>query len=317
MSYNAVEDLIKDKKMEVKVKSPASSANIGPCFDCAGIAFPLYNTLRVKKSDKNEIKVIIDEKGDVRTFIVDEKNIIFQSVKRFYEKINREPEGYEIYVETEIPIARGLGSSASVIAGTLIGINELNNKPLTEQDLIDIAASIEGHPDNTTPAFVGGFVVASIEDDGHVLYQKTEWPKEWKITVCIPDYKLLTELARSVLPEKVDFKDAVFNIRKSAQLITAVTGKNEDIMRSALKDRVHQPYREKLIPGMHEIIEELNKEENVLGCVLSGAGPTLAVITNNDNIENIKRIVYKIWYDLDIKHEIRTFEPEINGAGVV
>jgi len=303
--------------MEIKVKSPASSANIGPCFDCAGIAFPLYNVVRVKKSDKNEIKVIIDEKGDVRTFIVDEKNIIYQSVQKFYEKINKKIEGYEIYTETEIPIARGLGSSASVIAGTLIGINKLNDDILTKQDLIDIAASIEGHPDNTTPAFVGGFVVASIEDDGNVLYQKINWPKEWKISVCIPDYKLLTELARSVLPKEVNFKDAVYNIQKSAQLITAITNKNEDIMRSALKDRIHQPYREKLIPGMVEIIEKLNKEENVLGCVLSGAGPTLAVITNNDKIDNVKKIVYRIWYDLDIKHEIKTFEPELSGATVM
>ena len=303
--------------MEIKVKSPASSANIGPCFDCAGIAFPLYNIVRVKKSDKSEIKVVIDEKGDVRTFIVDEKNIIFQAIQKYYEKINKKIEGYEIYTETEIPIARGLGSSASVIAGALIGVNELNGNILTKQDLIDIAASIEGHPDNTTPAFVGGFVVASIEDDGHVLYQKIDWPKEWKIVVCIPDYKLLTELARSVLPKEVDFKDAVYNIQKSAQLITAVTNKNEDIMKSALKDRIHQPYREKLIPGMQEIIKELNKEKNVLGCVLSGAGPTLAVITNNDNIENVKQIVYKIWYDLDIKHEIKTFEPELNGASVM
>jgi len=303
--------------MEIKVKSPASSANIGPCFDCAGIAFPLYNIVKVKKNDKKEIKVIIDEKGDIRTFIVDEKNIIYQSIQKFYEKINREIEGYEIYTETEIPIARGLGSSASVIAGALIGVNELNGKILSKQDLIDIAASIEGHPDNTTPVFVGGFVVASIEDDGHVLYQKIDWPKEWKISVCIPDYKLLTELARSVLPSEVDFKDAVYNIQKSAQLITAITNKNEDIMRSALKDRIHQPYREKLIPGMVEIIKKLNKEKNVLGCVLSGAGPTLAVITNNDDIENVKQIVYKIWYDLDIKHEIKTFEPELNGAEVM
>ena len=303
--------------MEIRVKSPASSANLGPCFDCAGIAFPLYNYVTVKKSTDGKIKVVIDEKGDVRKFVVDEKNIIFQSFKKFHEKTNTENTGYEVNVETHIPIARGLGSSASVISGALIGANELNGKPLTKQDIIDIAASIEGHPDNTTPALTGGFVVASIEDDGHVLYEKIDWCKDWKISVCIPDYKLLTELARSVLPKEVAFKDAVFNIQKSAQLITAITNHNADIMRSALKDRIHQPYREKLIPGMPEIIKELSEEKNVLGCVLSGAGPTLAVITEGDNIENVKTIVHRIWYDLDIKYQIMTFDPEENGATVI
>lgn len=303
--------------MKIRVKSPASSANLGPCFDCAGIAFPLYNYVTVKKSTDGKIKVVIDEKGDIRKFVVDEKNIIFQSFKKFHEKIKTENTGYEVNVETYIPIARGLGSSASVISGALIGANELNGKPLTKQDIIDIAASIEGHPDNTTPALTGGFVVASIEDDGHVLYEKIDWCKDWKISVCIPDYKLLTELARSVLPKEVAFKDAVFNIQKSAQLITAITNHNADIMRSALKDRIHQPYREKLIPGMPEIIKELSGEENVLGCVLSGAGPTLAVITEGDNIENVKTIVHRIWYDLDIKYQIMTFDPEENGATVI
>ena len=303
--------------MKIRVRSPASSANLGPCFDCAGIAFPLYNYVTVKKSTDGKIKVVIDEKGDIRKFVVDEKNIIFQSFKKFHEKINTENTGYEVNVETYIPIARGLGSSASVISGALIGANELNGKPLTKQDIIDIAASIEGHPDNTTPALTGGFVVASIEDDGHVLYEKIDWCKDWKISVCIPDYKLLTELARSVLPKEVAFKDAVFNIQKSAQLITAITNHNADIMRSALKDRIHQPYREKLIPGMPEIIKELSEEKNVLGCVLSGAGPTLAVITEGDNIENVKTIVHRIWYDLDIKYQIMTFDPEENGAAVI
>lgn len=303
--------------MEIKVKSPASSANLGPCFDCAGISFPLYNYVNVKKTNDKQIKVIIDEKGDIRTFIVDEKNIIYQAFKRFHDKTGIENTGYEVNVETHIPIARGLGSSASVIAGALIGANELNNKPLEKQDLIDIAASIEGHPDNTTPAFTGGFVVASIEKDGNVLYQKIDWCKDWKISVCIPDYKLLTELARSVLPKEIDFKDAVYNIQKSAQLITAITNHNTDIMKSALQDKIHQPYREKLIPGMTDIITELKKEENVLGCVLSGAGPTLAVITEGDNIENVKKIVHKIWYDLDIKYQIMTFDPEEQGATVV
>ena len=121
--------------MEIKVKSPASSANLGPCFDCAGIAFPLYNYVNVKKTNDKQIKVIIDEKGDIRTFIVDEKNIIYQAFKRFHDKTGIENTGYEVNVETHIPIARGLGSSASVIAGALIGANELNNKPLEKQDL--------------------------------------------------------------------------------------------------------------------------------------------------------------------------------------
>lgn len=303
--------------MEVRVKSPATSANLGPCFDCAGIAFPLYNYINIKKTNDNKIKVIIDEENDVRDFIVDEKNIIFQSLKKLHEKTGIKNSGYEIRVETHIPIARGLGSSASVIAGALTGANELNGKPLTKQDLIDIAASVEGHPDNTTPAFIGGFVVASIEENGHVLYEKANWCKDWKISVCIPDYKLLTELARSVLPKEIAFKDAVYNIQKSAQLITAIVNHNKDIMKSALNDRIHQPYREKLVPGMSEIIETLKKEENVLGCVLSGAGPTLAVITEGDNIENVKEIVHKIWYDLDIKYKIMTFAPEEEGATVV
>lgn len=303
--------------MEIKVKSPASSANLGPCFDCAGIALPLYNIVKTKKTNDGKIVVIIDEKGDVRRFEVDEKNIIFQSFKKFHEKTNTQMIGYEVNVETEIPIARGLGSSASVIAGALIGANELNGKPLSEHDLINIAASIEGHPDNTTPALTGGFVVASIEDDGTVLYEKIKWCDDWKISVCIPDYKLLTELARSVLPKEINFKDAVYNIQKSAQLITAITNGNEDIMRSALKDRIHQPYREKLIPGMVDIIEKLREEQNVLGCVLSGAGPTLAVITKGDNIDNVKKIVHKIWYDLDIKYQIMTFDPINQGATVI
>lgn len=303
--------------MEIKVKSPASSANLGPCFDCAGIALPLYNIVKTKKTNDGKIVVIIDEKGDVRRFEVDEKNIIFQSFKKFHEKINTQMIGYEVNVETEIPIARGLGSSASVIAGALIGANELNGKPLSEHDLINIAASIEGHPDNTTPALTGGFVVASIEDDGTVLYEKIKWCDDWKISVCIPDYKLLTELARSVLPKEINFKDAVYNIQKSAQLITAITNGKEDIMRSALKDRIHQPYREKLIPGMVDIIEKLREEQNVLGCVLSGAGPTLAVITKGDNIDNVKQIVHKIWYDLDIKYQIMTFDPTNQGATVI
>jgi homoserine kinase len=207
MFSNANEGTIEE--MEVRVKSPASSANIGPCFDCAGIALPIYNILTVEKTKDNRIEVIISEKEDIRTFNVDEKNIIYQSFKKFHERIGYNNTGYRVKVETEIPIARGLGSSASVIVGSLKAANILNGNKLEEQELIDIAAEIEGHPDNTTPAFVGGFVVSSIEEGGHVLYKKIEWNKDWKIVVCIPDYKLLTELSRAVLPKEIEFREII------------------------------------------------------------------------------------------------------------
>ena len=182
---------------------------------------------------------------------------------------------------------------------------------------MSIATEIENHPDNITPAVVGGFVVSSLEEDGSVVYSKMNWPKDWNITVCIPDYELSTSIARSVLPEEVPMKDAIFNLKHTAMLVQAVNTHDEKLMKIALHDRLHQQYREKLIPGLKEINEALLHEENVLGVVISGAGPSVLVISHGNNLNKIRETVSKVWLDLNVKSKILTLQVEEDGARVV
>ena len=148
---------------------------------------------------------------------------------------------------------RGLGSSAAVIVGGLLAANELLGRPADEVALLSIATEVEGHPDNVTPAIVGGLVLTSQEDDGRIVYRKLDWPQEWSITVCIPDYELSTEISRSVLPKEVPMQDAVFNAKRLGMFIQAVNTKDEELMRLALQDKLHQPYRMKLVLGLTKL----------------------------------------------------------------
>ena len=148
-------------------------------------------------------------------------------------------------------------------------------RPADEAALLSIACEIEGHPDNITPAIVGGLVIASQEEDGSVVYRKLNWPSEWAITVCIPDFELSTNIARSVLPKEVPLSDAVFNAQRLGMFIQAVHEKDKELMKLALKDKLHQPYRIKLIQGLDEIMESFKHDDDVLGCVISGAGSSI------------------------------------------
>ena len=210
-----------------------------------------------------------------------------------------------------------MGSSSSVIVGALFAANELLGRPADELALLSIACEIEGHPDNITPAIVGGLVLSSQEDDGSVVYRKLEWPDEWAITVCIPDFELSTDIARSVLPPQVPMKDAIFNAKRLAMFIEAVHTKDSELMRLALQDRLHQPYRMKLVPGLGAIIENLKHFENVLGCVLSGAGSSILIISEKTNLDKMRSVVKETWADQNIKCEIKTLSVENNGAQII
>ena len=312
--------------MKVSVKVPATSANIGPGFDCLGLALPIYNTITIEETvlpgTGIEINIMSEDEDAIDEMSFDdipkdENNIVYKAVEMLYNSIGQEPSELKINIQSQIPITRGLGSSAAVVVGGLLAANKLLGSPADETALLSIATEVEGHPDNVAPAILGGFVMASQEDDGSIVYRKLPWPQEWDITVCIPDFELSTNIARSVLPQTVPMQDAIYNAKHLAMLVQAVSTKDEKLMKIALQDKLHQPYREKLVPGMKEIMDAFKHEDGVLGCVLSGAGPSMLVISYKYDLDKIKSIVKEIWEPQSIKVDIRTLKVEENGAEIL
>ena len=306
--------------MKVSVKTPATIANIGQGFDSFGLALPLYNIVTVEETvlPGTGIEInIINEKNNENDLIdipTDKNNIVYKAIELLYNFIGQNPNELKITIKTQIPISRGLGSSASVIVGGLIAANELLGHPADEKVLLSIATEIEGHPDNITPAFVGGMTMASWEEDGSVIYRKLPWNDDWKLMICMPDYELNTEISRSVLPKEIPLSDAVYNLKRSAMFVEALYTKDEELLKLSLKDKIHQPYRQKLVPGMTEIMDNLKHTNGVIGTVLCGAGPSILIIYNGIGVSEIKEIVSNSWNYFNVKTNFLNLPIEKEGA---
>ncbi len=311
--------------MKVSVKVPATSANLGPGFDCLGVALPIYNTVTIDETvlpgTGVEINILAqDESYDdliIDHIPRDENSIVYKAVELLYNSIGQTPSELKINIQTTIPVTRGLGSSAAVIVGALMAANHLLGEPADESAILSIATEIEGHPDNVTPAVVGGLVLSSMEDDGSILYRKIHWPDEWAIIVCIPDVELATEISRSVLPETVPMQDAVYNTKRMGMFIQAVNTVDDELMKAALSDKLHQPYRSKLVPWMDEISESIKHDEDIFGCVLSGAGSAVLVIAKQSAVDKAKSKISEVMNNLNVKAEIKSLKVENNGATVI
>ena len=311
--------------MKVSVKVPATSANIGPGFDCLGMALPIYNVVTIDETvlpgTGVEINILSDEEN-VDNLIIDhipkdENSVVYKAVELLYNSIGQTPSELKINIQTSIPVTRGLGSSAAVIVGALVAANKLLGEPADESALLSIATEIEGHPDNVTPAIVGGLVMSSLENDGSIIYRKLDWPDDWAITVCIPDVELATEISRSVIPKEVPLEDAIFNLKRTGMFVNAVNKHDSDLMKLALTDRLHQPYRAKLVPGLKELSEAFKHEEDVLGCVLSGAGSSMLIISKNNIVEKVTSTTLEIMENLNVKADVRNLKIEQNGATII
>ncbi|MBO7671930.1 homoserine kinase [bacterium] len=311
--------------MKISVRVPATSANIGPGFDTMGIAFPLYNTVTIEETVMPGSGVIIElvsdynykDKALLEQVPRDNTSIVYKAVELLYNSIGQTPGELKITINSKIPMTRGLGSSSSVIVGALIAANELLGKPADESALLSIATELEGHPDNVAPAILGGAVFSSVQPDGSVVYRKLPWPKDWKLTACVPDFELSTNIARSVLPKDVPMSDAIFNTQRFGMFIYSVYTHDSKLMKLALDDKLHQPYRMHLIPGLSEIMGLLRYEDDVLGCVISGAGSTILLITENDGREKAKSVVKSVWNDHNIKADLYDFDVENEGAKII
>lgn len=268
----------------VKIRIPASSANLGSGFDCLGVGLDLYNYVFAEEYDG--CKIVSDERVPT-----DESNLVYQSARRLFEVCGKPFKGLYIEEKSNIPFARGLGSSSACIAGGLFSANELLSRPLKKSELLDLAAELEGHPDNVAPALLGGLTVC-VMDEKRVRFVKSELPQSLVFAAFVPDFELKTADARAVLPKEVSLSDAVFNVSRAALAAASLSSGKYENLRAAAEDRLHQPYRLTLISGGEKIISESLKS-GALSSFISGSGPTIMAIFEGEksavlkNAENI------------------------------
>ena len=260
----------------IKIQIPATSANLGAGFDALGLALDYYNYVNMEEADG-----IFIESLDGIPVPNDASNLVYDSAKVLYDICGKKLSGLKIQQVNNIPMARGLGSSSACIIAGLVGANRLLGEPMGLDDLVNLSAQIEGHPDNTAPALLGGIVTA-VFDGKQVHWVKQEVFTTLKFVAVIPDFELKTEAARACLPAEISHKDAVYNLSRAALFSASLlTGKYENL-RTAVHDRLHQPYRMKLIDHGQEVFDTAYTL-GAYAAYLSGAGPSLMVVVGDDN----------------------------------
>ncbi len=260
----------------VSVEVPATSANLGPAFDAVGLALNLVCRFEVEVQHGDRLDITaVGEGADV--IRADEGNLVWQAVQACFRAAGVDPPGLRIRIKNEIPLGRGLGSSAAAIVGGVVAANRLLGRPMSTQELLELAADLEGHPDNVAPALLGGWVVVVAQDRGRLTWVRFDPPANMWVAVAVPSFSLPTSVARQVLPQKVEHRDAVFNVGRTALLVAALGSGNLPALTVAMEDRLHQPYRAPLVPGMTDALQAA-REAGAVGAVLSGAGPSLLAI---------------------------------------
>lgn len=257
----------------LKVQVPATSANLGAGFDSLGLALKLYNFVLMEEHEGIHIAT-----SDGTQVPQTEENLIYKTAKFLYELCGKPFYGLKIIQENNIPMTRGLGSSSACIVAGLIGANTLLNSPLSKEDLVNLAARLEGHPDNSTPAILGG-LAAAVYDGSHVYSVKVPISERLKFAAFIPDFELKTEVSRAALPESLPYAAAVFNLSRTALMTASLFSGRLDNLRIAVQDKLHQPYRLKLIKGADEVFD-LCYALGAYAVYVSGAGPTIMAMIN-------------------------------------
>lgn len=287
----------------VKIKVPATTANLGPGFDTLGAALALYNYVTMEEIEQGLEIDIVGEGANILS--KDEKNLLYRAAFVTFDKANYKPRGLRILLENHIPMARGLGSSSSAIVGGIFAANELAGGVLSLTEMVDLATELEGHPDNVVPVFYGGFTISAI-DNKKVYVKKFSIPEGLKAVMAIPDFFLSTEDSRKVIPPIIPMKDAAFNINRVALLVSAIAQQDLSLLEIAMVDKIHQPYRSTLIPGFWETLAAA-KENGAIGTAMSGAGPTLIALAT-ENFAQIEEAMQKSFAAYDVDCTVKTLD---------
>ena len=276
---------------KIAVRVPATTANIGPGFDSMGCALALYNYITCEVLPAGKLVIT----GCPEPY-QNEENLAVQGYRAVLSRLGLPNEGLSLNIRAEIPVCSGLGSSAALIAGGAAAANLLHGSPLPPAELLEVTNEIEGHPDNLAPAIYGG-LTASLVEDGKPRTVKLPLSPTLRWVAAIPDFELSTHLARAVLPKEVAFVDAVYNASHVAVLVGALGRGDRELIAIALRDRLHQPYREKLIPEYNKVKTAAEQCGAIAFCI-SGAGPTLLALTDEASFaaqfaEKCKRLEHR------------------------
>ena len=285
--------------MNIKIQVPATSANLGPGFDTLGLALDLWNETIITPANNFLIQV----KGEgANKLSQDKDNLIIRAALRLAESAGRSLPPFHADCVNHISLSSGLGSSAAAIMTGLLAGNALLESPLTNKDILNLAAEMEGHPDNVAPALLGGLVVSTM-DNKKVIAHQIPIGMDVHITIVLPDFHISTKQARAALPKKIIMKDAVHNISRAVLVTESFRTGDFELLGEAMTDTLHQPYRLKLMPGAQSAMDAA-KEAGASAVALSGAGPSLIAFSKTESGigEAMKRAFEQVGLNARIFH---------------
>lgn len=276
---------------QVRVRAPATSANLGAGFDCLGLALELYMDLMVEESAGEGLEIAATGEGSA-SVPLDERNAVYQGMMRAYARAGKTPGRLRLVIDSQIPLASGLGSSSAALVAGLTAGAELCGMGLNREEILRQSVAVEGHPDNVAPCALGGIVIAALDGE-EIAWARVEPPRDLAAVVAVPDFPLPTSKSRSVLPERIERRDAIFNAGRVGLLVAALQQGDYSLLRTGMQDRLHQPYRTGLVPGLEAVLAAAT-EAGALGAALSGAGPTaLALVSGRD--AEVAEAMQKAW----------------------
>ncbi|WP_204138169.1 homoserine kinase [Halomicronema sp. CCY15110] len=283
-----------------RVSVPATTANIGPGFDCLGAALTRYNHFTFASPSTAETLQIGVQGLDSDRVTTDASNLAYVAFQKFFQKIGQPVPALSLKIELDVPLARGMGSSSTAIVGGILGANAMAGHPLDAPALADLATEIEGHPDNVVPALLGGCRLATANDAGVATVCEVAWHRGIVPILVVPAFEVSTAQARAVLPTEYSRADAVYTMGHLALLIQALATGNGDWLQTAMGDRLHEPYRKSLIPG-YAAVTQAARDAGAYGVTISGAGPTLLALGSVEKATAIAWAMAQAWQQVDIE----------------
>lgn len=293
----------------IKIRVPATSANLGPGFDCLGLALDIWNEITFERADKMSHFVVGEGAEKLNKGI---RNLLTKAFAKVHQTCGKKLSVVKISADNKIFMSSGLGSSAAAIVAGLFGANEILNRPLSENDLLKLATDMEGHPDNVAPALFGGLIVSLMTRE-EILFRKYELP-QWTIVIVRPQVEWLTKTARAVLPKSISRADAIFNIGRTSLVVDALRTGDLSLLQKVMDDRIHQPYRLRHISGGNAAY----KVAKTFGAAaLSGAGPSIINFVESNVAEKARKEIANVFEERGIETKSIITKPSKLGVHLI